>query len=81
MQQDTEATVELQTQDLDNNNARMNFSMISTMETPVRVHPPGATGLKLEFGSMGSTKAENLLKTGEVLSRKGKTDRKFIAAF
>ena len=47
---------------------RMNFSLGSTGDslTPARVHPPGATGLKLEFGSMGSTNAEKIIGTGRV---------------
>ena len=46
---------------------RMEFSLGSTgstMGAPPRVHPPGASGLRLEFGSMGSTKAEKLIGTG-----------------
>ena len=46
---------------------QMGFSLGSTgstMGAPPRVHPPGASGLRLEFGSMGSTKAEKLIGTG-----------------
>ena len=46
---------------------RMEFSLgstASTMGAPPRVHPPGASGLRLEFSSMGSTKAEKLIGTG-----------------
>ena len=46
---------------------QMEFSLGSTgstMGAPPRVHPPGASGLRLEFGSMGSTKAEKLIGTG-----------------
>ena len=56
-----EATVDLARSD------RMEFSLGSTgstMGAPPRVHPPGASGLRLEFGSMGSTKAEKLIGTG-----------------
>ena len=42
----------------------MDFSLGSTGGAQPRVHPPGATGLHLEFGSMGSTKAEKLIGTG-----------------
>ncbi len=53
------------------NEATMNMSLAatgSTLGAPPRVHPPGVTGMKLEFGSMGSTKAEKLLGTGEALT-------------